>query len=288
MFTGCMVALVTPFRDGRVDEAALKDLVAFHVAQGTDALVPCGTTGESPTLSHPEHDRVVELVVQYADGRIPVVAGAGSNNTVESVRLAKHAKDVGAQGVLTITPYYNKPTQEGMYRHFMTVADEGGMPMVLYNVPGRTGVSLAPATVARLAEHENIVGIKEASGSLDQASEILALCDITLVSGDDSLTLPLLSVGGRGVISVVANIVPADVKAMIAAFNAGDTADARDRHLKLFPLCRAMFYETNPIPVKTAMRLLNLLNGDLRLPLCEMSAENEARLRDALAAYGLL
>jgi 4-hydroxy-tetrahydrodipicolinate synthase len=195
---------------------------------------------------------------------------------------------VGAQGVLSITPYYNKPTQEGMYRHFMTIADEGGLPMVLYNVPGRTGVSIAPETVARLAAHENVVGIKEASGSLDQASAILSLCDITLVSGDDSLTLPLLSVGGKGVISVVANVVPADVKAMIAAFNAGEVAEATDRHRKLFPLCRAMFYETNPIPVKTAMRLLGRLNGELRLPLCPMSKANEARLKQALTDYGLL
>jgi len=288
MFTGCMVALVTPFRDGEVDEAKLKDLVEFHVTEGTDALVPCGTTGESPTLSHPEHDRVVELVVESAAGRVPVLAGAGSNNTAESLRLTRHAREVGAQGVLSITPYYNKPTQEGLYRHFMTVADEGGMPMVLYNVPGRTGVSIGPETVARLAAHPNIVGIKEASGSLDQASAILSLCDITLVSGDDSLTLPLMSVGGKGVISVVANIVPADVKAMIEAFNAGDTAEATEWHRKLFPLCRAMFYETNPIPVKTAMRLLARLNGDLRLPLCPMSEANDERLKRALADYGLL
>jgi len=288
MFTGCMVALVTPFRDGGVDEAKLKDLVEFHVTEGTDALVPCGTTGESPTLSHPEHDRVVELVAEYAAGRVPVLAGAGSNNTAESLRLTRHAREAGAQGVLSITPYYNKPTQEGLYRHFMAVADEGGMPMVLYNVPGRTGVSIAPETVARLAAHPNIVGIKEASGSLDQASAILSLCDITLVSGDDSLTLPLMSVGGKGVISVVANIVPADVKAMIEAFIAGETAKATERHLTLFPLCRAMFYETNPIPVKTAMRLLGRLNGDLRLPLCPMSEANEDRLKRALADYGLL
>ena len=289
MFTGCMVALVTPFSDdGAIDEARLKDLVEFHVAQGTDVVVPCGTTGESPTLSHPEHDRVVNLVVEYAAGRVPVLAGAGSNNTGEALRLTRHAREVGAAGVLSITPYYNKPTQEGMYRHFMTIAEEGGMPMVLYNVPGRTGVSIAPETVARLARHPNVVGIKEASGSLDQASAILSLCDIALVSGDDSLTLPLLSVGGKGVISVVANIVPADVKAMIAAFNAGEVSQALEWHRRLFPLCRAMFYETNPIPVKTAMRLLGRLNGELRLPLCPMSEANEGRLREALAGYGLL
>lgn len=288
MFTGCMVALVTPFRDGAVDEAKLKELVEFHVSQGTDALVPCGTTGESPALSHPEHDRVVELVVEYAAGRLPVIAGAGSNNVDEALRLTRHAKDAGAQGVLSITPYYNKPTQEGLYRYFMKIADEGGMPMVLYNVPGRTGVSIAPETVARLAAHENIVGIKEASGSLEQASKILTLCDITVVSGEDSLTLPLLSVGAKGVISVVANIVPADVKAMIEAFNAGNVTETTERHLRLFPLCRAMFYETNPISVKTAMRLLGRLNGDLRLPLCPMSDHTEAHLKEALEAYGLL
>jgi 4-hydroxy-tetrahydrodipicolinate synthase len=287
MFTGCMVALVTPFKGDTIDEAKLRELVEFHCTSGTDALVPTGTTGESPTLTHPEHDRVIEVVLEASRGRLPVLAGAGSNSTAEALRLTRHAKEVGAQGVLSVSPYYNKPTQEGLYRHFMAVA-EVGLPVVLYNIPGRCGVAIAPETVARLAKHPNIVGIKEASGSIDTASEILSLCDIAVVSGDDSLTLPIMSVGGKGVISVVANLVPADVKSMITAFNQGDHATAVRWHRRLFALCRAMFIETNPIPVKTAMRFLGRLNGDLRLPLCGMNPANEVRLKKALADYGLL
>jgi 4-hydroxy-tetrahydrodipicolinate synthase len=288
MFSGCLVALVTPFKKGAVDYGNLRELVDWHLEQGTDGLVPCGTTGESPTLSFEEHEKVITVVVEQAKGRIPVVAGTGSNSTTEALQLTRFAKKAGADAALLITPYYNKPTQEGMYRHFRTVAEEVDIPIVLYNVPSRTGVNLAPETVARLAQLKNIVAIKEASGSLDQASEIASRCDITILSGDDSLTLPLLSVGGTGVISVVGNIVPADMKAMITAYQRGDAAGARQLHLKLFPLCRAMFLETNPIPVNVAMKLLGMGTGEVRLPLCEMSSANEAKLRQALVDYGLL
>lgn len=288
MFSGCLVALVTPFKDGEVDCAKLRELVDWHLEQGTDGLVPCGTTGESPTLSFEEHEKVIATVIKQAEGRVPVVAGTGSNNTTEALRLTRFAKDAGADGALMITPYYNKPTQEGMYRHFRTVAAEVDIPIVLYNVPSRTGINLDPETVARLAELPNVVAVKEASGSLDQASTIASLCDITILSGDDSLTLPLLSVGGKGVISVVANIVPRDMKAMIEAFQGGHAQRARRLHLKLFPLCRAMFLETNPIPVNTAMKMLGMTSGEVRLPLCEMSEANQSKLRQVLTDYGLL
>ena len=288
MFSGCLVALVTPFKEGGVDYAELRNLVDWHLEQGTDGLVPCGTTGESPTLSFEEHEKVIVTVVEQVGGRIPVVAGTGSNNTAEALRLTRFAKDAGADGALMITPYYDKPTQEGMYRHFQAVAEKVDIPIVLYNVPGRTGVNLAPETVARLAEAPNIVAVKEASGSLDQATAIASLCNITILSGDDSLTLPLLSVGGTGVISVVGNIVPRDMKAMIEAFQSGHLERARRLHLKLFPLCRAMFLETNPIPVNTAMKMLGRTTGEVRLPLCEMVEANQAALRQALTDYGLL
>ena len=285
MFEGVTVALVTPFADGEVDFAKIEELVAWHVDEAADCLLPCGTTGESPTLSHEEHDRVVDTVVKAASGKIKVLAGAGSNSTAEALRLSRHAESTGADGVLVITPYYNKPTQEGLYRHFRAVAEAVDIPIIVYNVPGRTGISIAPETMVRLAELDNIAGIKEASGVLDQSSAIASATNLTVLSGDDSLTLPILSVGGKGVVSVVANIVPGDVKAMIDAYNSGDTAGAAERHKRLFPLCKAMFYETNPIPVKTAMRMLGRLNG---LPLCEMSQANEARLAKALESYGLV
>jgi len=288
MFSGCLVALVTPFKKGAVDYENLRELVDWHLEQRTDGLVPCGTTGESPTLSFEEHEKVITTVVEQAKGRIPVVAGTGSNSTTEALQLTRFAKEAGADAALLITPYYNKPTQEGMYRHFRTVAEEVDIPIVLYNVPSRTGVNLTPETVARLAQLKNIVAIKEASGSLDQASEIASRCSITILSGDDSLTLPLLSVGATGVISVVGNIVPGDVKAMVTAYQRGDAVRARELHLKLFPLCRAMFLETNPIPVNVAMRLLGMGTGEVRLPLCEMSPPNEAKLRQALVDYRLL
>ncbi len=287
MFSGSIVALVTPFKDGQVDHKKLGELVEYHIENGTDAIVPCGTTGESPTLSHEEHERVVAEVIEKASGRITVIAGTGSNSTSEALRLTKSAKKAGANAALLITPYYNKPTPEGLYLHFKTIAEEVDIPIILYNVPSRTGVSITPETVAKLAEIKNIVGIKEASGSIDQTSQILQLCNITVLSGDDSLTLPIMAVGGKGVISVVANVVPKDTSKMVHDFSSGRLKDAQEMHRKLFPLCRAMFIETNPIPIKTAMRLLGRLNGEMRLPLCKMTKEHETQLASALKEYGL-
>ena len=288
MFSGCLVAMVTPFTQDGVDYGKLKELVQFHLQEGTDGLVPAGTTGESPTLSHEEHKKVIEVVVKEAAHKIPVVPGTGSNSTAEALELTRFAKDVGADGALLVAPYYNKPTQEGLYLHFKKIADEVDIPIVLYNIPGRTGIPITPETVARLAKHKNIVGIKEASGSMDQTSEILSLSDVTVLSGDDSLTLPLMSLGAKGVISVVANIVPKDMKALIDAYNWGEVEKAADLHRRIYPLCRAMFLETNPIPVKTAMKMLGRLNGLLRLPLCPMAPANEEKLKKALKDYGLL
>lgn len=288
MFTGSLVALVTPFKNGEVDYKKLKELVEFHVTNGTSGIVPCGTTGESATLSFEEHERVVGEVVSAAAGRIKVLAGTGSNNTSEALHLTRHAKKAGADGALLITPYYNKPTPEGLYRHYKLIAEEVDIPIVMYNVPSRTGISMLPETVARLAGMKNIVGIKEASGNIDQTTQILQSCNITVLSGDDSLTLPIMSVGGKGVISVVANIVPADTAALTKHCLAGDYAAARKLHYKLFPLCKGMFIETNPIPVKTAMKLLGRLNGEMRLPLCEMTKENEGKLSKTLKDYGLM
>ncbi|MEE9605246.1 MAG: 4-hydroxy-tetrahydrodipicolinate synthase [Candidatus Scalindua sp.] len=288
MFTGSIVALVTPFKDGLVDYDKLAELVEYHIENGTNGIVPCGTTGESPTLTHEEHGKVVSKVVEKANGRIPVIAGTGSNNTSEALSLTKDAKKAGADGALMITPYYNKPTQEGLYKHFKVIAEEVDIPIVVYNVPSRTGVAISPETVARLYEMENIVAIKEASGSIDQTSQILALCDITVLSGDDSLTLPIMSVGGKGVISVVANILPRDTSEMASKFLNGMVKESREIHKRLFPICRAMFIETNPISVKTAMKLLGRLNGEMRLPLCEMSNEHEGQLHSILKENGLI
>jgi len=288
MFQGCMVALVTPFKRGKVDYKKLDELVDFHLSQGTDVIVPCGTTGESPTLDFEEHEKVIEAVVKRVRGRVPVLAGTGANSTAEALRLTVFAEKAGADGALLVTPYYNKPEPDGMYEHFKAISKAVEFPLVLYNVPSRTGRSIDPTTVARLAELKNIVGIKEASGSMDQASEIRRLCDIDIYSGDDSMTLPILSIGGKGVISVVANIIPRDVKAMIKAFNNGDIKKAQKLHLKLFPLCKAMFIETNPIPVKTAMKMLGMLNGEMRLPLSRMRPENVRKLRKTMKEYGLL
>jgi 4-hydroxy-tetrahydrodipicolinate synthase len=288
-FAGLTVALITPFRNGEVDFAALGRLVDWHVEQGTDGLAPVGTTGESPTLDHEEHERVIAAVTERAAGRIKVLAGTGSNSTREAIRLTRFAKRAGADGALMVGPYYNKPTQEGYYRHFAAVAEAVDLPIVLYNIPGRTGSNILPETVARLATIPTIVGIKEASGSLDQASQIACLCDLTILSGDDSLTLPLLSIGGRGVISVVGNIVPRDMKALIAAFEAGRTLEACQWHRKLFALCRDLLgVATNPVPIKTAMKLLGRDSGELRLPLCPLDAAGEGRLRQTLIEYGLL
>lgn len=288
MFTGSIVAIVTPFKDGEVDYGKLEELVEFHVENGTNGILPCGTTGESPTLSHAEHEKVVRVVVEKTNGRIPVLAGTGSNNTKEAIRLTKYAKETGADGALMITPYYNKPTQNGLYLHYKAVAEEVDIPIILYNVPSRTGVSISPETVAHLYEMENIVAIKEATGDIDQASQILDLCDITVLSGDDSLTLPILSVGGKGVISVVANILPQEVSQMVSEYVKGNVEGAQKIHRKIFPVCRAMFIETNPVPVKTAMKLLNRVNGEMRLPLCEMTEANEQKLLNVLKKYGMI
>jgi 4-hydroxy-tetrahydrodipicolinate synthase len=288
VFQGSLVAMVTPFKGERVDFDKIRELVDWHIDQGTDGLVPMGTTGESPTVTVDEHEKVIETVVQQAAGRIPVIAGTGANSTAEALELTQFARSVGADATLQVCPYYNKPTQEGLYRHFATIAEQVDLPMVLYNVPGRTAVSLTPQTVARLARLKNVVAIKEASGSMDQTSEILSLCDITVLSGDDSLTLPLMAIGAKGVISVVANIVPADVHQLTAAALKGDFAAALQMHRKLFPLCRAMFFETNPIPVKTACGLLKLCSPEMRLPLCEMGADARKKMEQAMKEYGLI
>jgi 4-hydroxy-tetrahydrodipicolinate synthase len=288
-FAGVSVALITPLRNGEVDFTALKRLVEWHVEQGTDGLVPVGTTGESPTLDHEEHERVIATVVETARGRLQVMAGTGSNSTREAIRLTRFAKRAGADGALMVGPYYNKPTQEGYYRHFVAVAEACDLPIVLYNIPGRTGSNILPETIARLAECPAIVAIKEATGSLDQASHIASLCDLTILSGDDSLTLPLMSVGGKGVVSVVGNIVPRDVKALVSAYAAGRTDEALRWHRKLFTLARDLLsVATNPIPVKTAMKLLGRDSGELRLPLCPLDAAAEGRIAASLRAYGLL
>jgi 4-hydroxy-tetrahydrodipicolinate synthase len=288
-FAGLTVALVTPFRNGDIDFAEIDRLVDWHIEQGTDGLCPVGTTGESPTLDHEEHERVIARVVERSKGRIKVMPGTGSNSTREAIRLTKFAKRTGADGALMVGPYYNKPTQEGYYRHFAAVAEAADIPIVLYNIPARTGSNILPETIARLAEIPTIVGVKEATGSLDQASQVAALCDLTILSGDDSLTLPLMSIGGRGVISVVGNIIPRDMKALVTAFDAGRIADAQQWHRKLFPLCRDMLgVATNPIPIKTAMKLLGRGTGELRLPMCPLDAASEERIRQTLVQYGML
>ena len=290
IFAGVTVAVVTPFRGGAVDWDALGELVEWHVGQGTDALAPCGTTGESPTLDHTENERVVAFVCERAAGRIKVMAGTGSNSTAEAIRMTRAAKAAGATGTLQVGPYYNKPTQEGYFRHFGGVAEATDLPVVIYNIPGRTASNILPETVARLAEaFPTIVAIKEATGSLDQASQIAALTDLTILSGDDSLTLPLMSIGGKGVVSVVGNIVPRDMMALVSSYAAGRHAEALAMHRKLFPLCRDMLgVATNPIPVKTAMKLLGRGNGELRLPMCAMDDAGEAKVRQTLVNYGLL
>lgn len=288
-FAGLSVALITPFRDGEVDEAALRAQVEFQIQAGTHCLCPVGTTGESPTLSHEEHERVIAVVVEAAAGRVKVMPGTGSNSTREALRLTTFAARVGADAALVVAPYYNKPTQEGFYQHFKALAEAVDIPLCLYNIPGRTGKNVEPETIARLAECRNIAMVKEATGSMDQASQILALTDLTLLSGDDSLTLPLLAIGGRGVISVVGNIVPQDMLALLAAFERGDVAEAQRWHRRLFPLCRDMLgLATNPIPIKAAMRLLGRDTGELRLPMTPLGQKEEAALRSTLAGYGLL
>jgi 4-hydroxy-tetrahydrodipicolinate synthase len=288
-FAGLTVALVTPFRDGAIDEPALRKLVDWQVSQGTHCVSPVGTTGESPTLSHDEHERVIAVVCEQAAGRIKVVAGTGSNSTKEAIRLTKFAKKSGADGALIVAPYYNKPTQEGFFRHYQAIAGEVDLPIVLYNIPGRTAKNIEPETIARIGELPSVVAVKESTGSMDQASQIAATSNLTILSGDDSLTLPLLALGGRGVVSVVGNIVPADVLAMLRAFDAGDLAGARDWHYKLFPLCRDLLgLATNPIPIKGALKMLGRDTGEVRLPLTPLSPSEEQKLATTLRTYGLL
>jgi len=290
MFKGSMVALVTPFRNGKVDEKALKELVEFHIKNGTMALVPCGTTGESATLSYAEHDKVIELTVEYAKGRIPVIAGTGSNSTEEAITLTKHAKLVGADASLQVSPYYNRPTQKGLYLHFKAIAEAVDIPIILYNIASRTGVNIEPDTMAKLSQVKGIIGVKEASGSLEQMARIKKMCvkDFLLISGDDALTLPVMAIGGVGIISVVANIIPKDVADMCSAFDKGDLKGAEKLHYGMLDLVKAMFVETNPIPVKTAMGLLKMCDPEMRLPLCEMLPENKDKLVKAMKEYKLL
>ena len=289
MFTGAMVALITPFQDGEIDFETLDELIEFQLENSIDGIVPVGTTGESPTLSHDEQKKVMERVVSAVGGHAPVIVGAGSNSTAEAIELTVFAKKVGADATLQVTPYYNKPTQGGFYEHFKVIAETVDLPIVLYNIPGRCGAGMAPETIARLAEIENIVAVKEATGSLDQASEIASRCDITIISGDDSLTLPLASIGGKGVVSVVANIVPADVKAMTDLILEGDLTSARQWHRKLFALCKSMLtLATNPIPIKAAMAMLNMAPEELRLPMTPLEQGKRAALKQTLEEYGLL
>lgn len=289
MFRGSMVALITPFKHDAIDENALRQLIEAQIAGGTDALIPCGTTGECATLSHEEHDRVIAITVEQANGRVPVIAGTGSNSTKEAIRLTKHAKAVGATATLSVAPYYNKPTQEGLYRHYEAIAKSSDLPLILYNVPGRTAVNILPETVARLAKLDTIVGIKEASGNMQQVSDVIALCpeDFAIISGDDLITKPMLAVGAVGVISVTANVVPKDMSAMIDAFFAKDHERAKALHYKLRPLHHAMFIETNPIPVKAALSLLGQCENELRLPLTAMSGATLEKLKTTMRAYGL-
>ena len=290
IFKGSMVALVTPFRNCKIDESALAKLVEFHIKNGTSALVPCGTTGESATLSYEEHDRVIEKTIEFAKGRIPVIAGTGSNSTEEAIALTKHAKSAGADASLQVSPYYNRPTQKGLYLHFKAIAEAVDIPLILYNIASRTGVNIEPETFAKLAEIKNIIGVKEASGSLEQMARIRKLCpkEFLLISGDDALTLPVMAIGGVGIISVVANIIPRDVADMCAAFEKGDAKKAQELHYKMLGLVKAIFVETNPIPVKTAMGLMKLCDPEMRLPLCEMLPENKEKLVKALKEYKLI
>ena len=290
MFKGAITAIVTPFKNDQFDEAAYRELIEFQVKGGIHGIVPCGTTGESPTLSHAEHKRVVETCIDQVKKRVVVIAGSGSNNTAEALELTKHAQAAGADAALMNTPYYNKPTQEGLYQHYKTVASQTKIPIVVYNVPGRTSVNLLPETMARLAEIPHIVGLKDATGDLKQGCKTLELCGdkITVLSGDDFTTLPLMCMGGMGVISVVSNAAPADMAGMCNAFFKGDLAKARALHYKMWPLMEAMFFETNPTPAKTALKIMGKVTGEIRQPLCPMSAANEDKLRQVMQKYGLI
>ncbi len=291
MIEGSLVAIVTPFKNGKIDDNALEQLIEFHISNGTHGIVSCGTTGESPTLSHSEHEYVIKSTVEIVKGRVPVIAGTGSNSTREAISLTKFAEEAGAEATLVVVPYYNKPTQEGLYHHFRDIASASGIPLILYNVPGRTGVNLEPETTARLAaDCSNITGIKEASGSLVQASKILELCgdDFLLYSGEDPLNLPILSIGGRGFITVTANVVPDKVAALYETYKKGDTEGAKKIHYYLNPLNEALFYESNPIPVKAALNLMGMIGDEIRSPLCRISDTNLSRLKTVLKKAGLI
>jgi 4-hydroxy-tetrahydrodipicolinate synthase len=290
MFKGSIVAIVTPFKGDKMDEKALSDLIEWHIAEGTNAIVPCGTTGESATLEYDEHYRVIQLTIEVVNKRVPVIAGTGANSTGETIMMTRKAKELGADGALLVVPYYNKPTQEGLFRHYKAISDEVGIPMVLYNVPGRTALNMTPQTVARLAEFDNVVAIKEATGNMAQVSEILRLCGdkITVLSGDDFTTFPLMALGGKGTISVSANVAPKDVSEMCRLLNEGNYDEARNLHFKLEPLNKGMFIETNPISVKTALSLMGRIEEEMRLPLCPMSSDNKEKLKIVLNNYGLI
>lgn len=290
MFQGSFVALVTPFKNGKIDEEALKNIIEFQVSNGTNGIVPCGTTGESATLSVEEHNQVVEITVQAVNGRIPVIAGSGSNSTGEAIKLTRHAKEVGANAALHITPYYNKPTQEGLYQHFKKIAGEVDIPIILYNVPSRTSVNMLPETTARLAEIKNIVGIKEATGNLQQISETIKLCgdNFSVISGDDANTLPIMAAGGNGVISVTANIAPEKISALCKSCLEGNFSDARKLHYELLDLNNIMFIETSPVPVKTSLSLMGKITGELRLPLTPLSESSLSKLKILLKKSGII
>ncbi|OGL41927.1 MAG: 4-hydroxy-tetrahydrodipicolinate synthase [Candidatus Schekmanbacteria bacterium RIFCSPHIGHO2_02_FULL_38_11] len=290
MFSGSMVAIVTPFKNDKVDEKSFRKLIDFQIENKTSAIVPCGTTGESATLSFDEHQRVVDVAIEAARKKVPVIAGTGSNSTKEAIRLTKHAQKAGADGALLICPYYNRPTQEGLYQHFKAIAEDVDIPLILYNIPSRTGVNMLPETVARLAEIKNIVGIKEASGSLTQMSDVISLCgkEFDLISGDDNLLLPILAIGGKGVISVVANVAPLDVANLIEEFEKGNMKEAKRFHYRLSPLVSAMFYETNPVPVKAALHMMGMTTDEIRLPLCKMSEVNRKKLQSVMKKFQLI
>jgi 4-hydroxy-tetrahydrodipicolinate synthase len=290
MFAGSMVALVTPFKEGKIDWQSLEALVEFHVKNGTNGIVPCGTTGESATLDHREHHEVIERVIKATHKRVPVIAGTGSNSTAEAVELTKGAERAGADGALMISPYYNRPTQEGIYQHYKKVAESVGIPIIVYNIPGRTGSKIEPETLARLSEIKNVAGVKEATGSVDQAIDVIRLCgeNLAVYSGEDSLTFSLMALGGKGVISTVANIVPKEMSQLTDACLKGNWESGRQLQLKLIPLIRSVFLETNPIPIKTALSLMAKCTGELRLPLTPMSEGNLKKLRRVMTDFGLL
>lgn len=290
MFTGAIVAIVTPFKNGQVDEEKFRELIEFQISKGTSGIVPCGTTGESSTLSHEEHDHVIAVAIDAVKKRIPVIAGTGSNSTEEALRLTRHAYEAGADGALMVCPYYNRPTQEGLYQHYKFIAENVPIPIIPYNIPGRTGVNMLPETVARLSKIKNIVGIKEASGSLKQMQDVINLCgsDFDVLSGDDYFTLPLLLIGGKGVISVISNIAPAEMADMIHAFEKGDMTRARQLHTRMVPMIDALFIETNPVPVKSALALMGKIEDGVRLPLCKMSDSNHEKLKKAMMNFGLI